>query len=260
MINTFGVVGAFSGMFRDGCVIGESSEKGAVGVSLNANSVAYYSLTLFSILLYQPSKLKYSKVVLCVGVMIAIIAGIISFSRSWIILVTFFVLALFLLTSHKRSLFAAIIAAIIIAPTFSFFSNVASVYSDRFTSDDMETVGNRKHITMKLFDYMEENPDTYLWGSGVLTYSENTKQTVTPHNATQQIFVCTGIIGLLAFFVPLFLFCKRYYTKERGFLPFLPFLICFLDIQTIQFLSPHFLMLPIIASLYCIKPELNEHE
>lgn len=260
MINTFGIVGAFSGMFRDGTIIGASSEEGAVGVSLNANSVAYYSLALLSMLLFNPASLKMSRFIIAAGVIIAVMAGVISFSRTWILLVALFVLALFALTSQKKSLIVALVAASIIVPTFSVFSDVTSGYTERFNSDDMETAGNRQGITMRLFDYMNENPDAYFWGSGVLTYGDNTKQTVSPHNATQQVFVCTGLLGLLLFIYPIYKFCAKYYSKRRGWLPYLPFIICLLDIQTIQFLSPHFLMLPLLMCLYCIKPELLEHE
>lgn len=260
MINTFGVAGAFSGLFRDGTIIGASSEEGAVGVSLNANSVAYYSLALLSMLLCQPSRLKMSRIVIATGVIIAVMAGVISFSRTWLLLVAIFVLALFGLTSRKISLIITLLAAVIIVPTFSIFADVTSGYTERFNSDDMETAGNRKGITMRLFDYMNENPDAYFWGSGVLTYGDNTKQTVSPHNATQQVFVCTGLLGLLLFAYPIYKNCTRYYSKKRGWLPYLPFFICLLDIQTIQFLSPHFLMLPLLICLYCIKPEILEHE
>lgn len=257
MIKTYGIAGAFSGLYRDGTVIGSASDVNAVGVSLNANSVAYYSLALISIILCNPSRLQMSRLFIIVGVIISILAGIISFSRTWIILLSLFLLAIFTLTSQKKALLLAFLAALIVVPTFSVYSDITDAYSQRFQSEDLQTAGNRQGITIQLFEYLNNNPTAYIWGAGVLTYGDNTQLKVSPHNATQQILVCTGLLGLFTFVIIIYKFLRKNFFKERNWISVLPFIICFLEIQTIQFLSPHFLLFPILGTMYNMKPDLR---
>ena len=258
MIDTYGIVGAFSGLYRDGSVIGKSSNENAVGVSLNANSVAYYSLALISIILCNQSKLKISRFLITAGIIISMLAGIISFSRTWIILLSLFILIVFFLTSQKKAFLIAFLAALIIIPSFSGYSDITNGYSQRFQSEDIQTAGNRQGITRFLFNYLNDNPSAYIWGVGVLTYEEYTQQAVSPHNATQQILVCTGLLGLLIFTITIYKYGRKNFLRNRDWISLLPFFICLLEIQTIQFLSPHFLLFPIIGTMYCMKPELEQ--
>ena len=262
MLTTYGITETFSGIHRDGSTMGNSEDgKNIIGVALNANSIGYFSLAAITLLFLGNKKLNMPYYVYLLCYIISIIAGIISFSRAWMILTTMSFILFILFNNFnlkKKIIFMLVIACIsvvIINTNYGLFQNIFDVFYSRFTNSDITTAGNRTNISTKFLNFLSENTEAWIWGNGLI----NSKyiNEVSIHNGTLQILISYGIIGLFVFFFSGIMFFYKLSSKRITKIQYIPFIACFLMLQSLQFLSPYFLMFPILVSMIATKINID---
>lgn len=231
------------------------SEKEMV-TAMNPNQLAFYTITAFSILLYIKGIFRnsLSKVVLMI---VLVFAGIMSASRTWIIIMAIVLVMYFLFSGMKGKFSFVLVTAIVFILAMRFNTYTEAIYSrfeNRFEEASLSTAGHRTEIIRDYNQWLANNPQRMVYGAGSLYYTEICKINYSTHNSIQQIIVCYGILGLLIFTVCIFVYHKRYTRRNQArFWYCIPFIVCFIFSQTGQFLSPACMMLPFIAATLPLK-------
>lgn len=233
---------------------------------MNPNTLAYFSVVCYSCLLIGYKKLRINIWLYYCLMALTIINGVLAVSRTWLVLVA--VITLFYFTQRKstKKLIIATVAVVVLSVFgFSFINSIIDRFDSRMSNNSLSTAGGRAEIFQEYNDMVLNNPQLWMFGTSVTNYknvsndmysfSATTKQANgAMHNATQQIYVCCGFLGLIVFGVVAYKIYQLY--MRRGRIPkiyFLPILSAFLFCQTIQFLTPSFLMLPFIIGVFCLR-------
>lgn len=257
-IMVYGVDGVLLGAMRIGGDDTAFDLEGPIDVTrMNANNVAYFSITAISLILFSP-KCVYSSFERFFFLFLLFFVGVLSTSRTWLILMGVIFILFFLFSGVKRK-----ISGLILVITLFFvvlqYTEYTENFVDRFSSrmedqENVESLGGRVDLFKAYNDYMNSHPERKMYGTGVLYYSNICKIWNGMHSGVQQIYVCYGIIGIMIFLTSFFLFYRKYLRgKKVFFFNIIPFIICLIFDQTIQFLSPHALMFPFVATLLPFK-------
>lgn len=227
---------------------------------LNPNQLAFYSITAFSLLLFVKDVFC-NKLLKFVLIIIIIISGILTGSRTWIILMAVVLMLYFGLSEIKGKLsFALVLIALLFVTSRygDFGEMIYSRYEHRFEEENFSTGGHRTVIFKDYNQWLRNNPGRIIYGAGALYYNNIAHLQFSTHNSSQQIIVCYGIIGLLIFASCFIVYHKRYairYKHKLGY--YVPFIICFIFSQTGQFLSPACMMFPFVATALPLKLTTN---
>lgn len=250
----FGVAETLLGSARLGA--GFEEEEMSEGMTeLNANYMGYYSIVAIALLLFiknlfNKNWLKY------VLLTVLVLAGIMSSSRTWLLIMALVVIIHFIV-GQKRTKFEIIVFVLLLIVFASRFTNYTDAFigrfENRFEEENLSTVGRRTDIFAEYNQFLNEHPEKMMFGTGCIYYKKICNIAYSTHNGTQQLIVCCGLFGLIVFAWCGVVFYRRYYTKAVGFLVYVPFFICVLFLQTIQFIYPTSLMLPLVAALLLLK-------
>lgn len=257
IIMNYGILAIIAGEVRDGVAMGYDNSEDILGhLTMNANTIAYYAITLLSILLLGRKKLDISSnIILYVAIFIAVAAGLLSFSRTWLIL-TSTIIFLYILNSRSR-LFAAILMVVltllIMTTQNSVVESIGGVYQTRMSDDNFQTGGGRFVIFRDYNRAWIDSPKYVIMGTGVTNYRQVLRQEYSMHNGLQQIWVCHGILGFAVFMLSVIKYMISFRNRRLNFIYYLPFISCFVFDQSIQFLSPYALMLPFLPTLYVLS-------
>ena len=236
---------------------GEELARGSMGVidddtsthfALNANTLAYFSIALLVILFLGYNNLKINKYLFYILLLISVISGVLSQSRTWLILVcVIFVMLIFCLNIRGKFklLFLSMVfslTAIIFYKDFIYI--IYDSFFSRFNELNIETAGGRTEIFRNYNVFMWSNPQYVLTGTGCLQYKQVAGIENSCHNAIQQIFVSYGLVGLLIFVIS-YVRSMKIGNTRTSFISYIIALTPILFIQSIQFLHPHYLMLPV---------------
>ncbi len=251
------------GAFRFGAV--DKEIEGAVALSLNANSLAYYSITGITCGVFMAERRKGLVRILYIAIAVfSAVAGFFTVSRSWL-LVAALCLLLYIaskLRSPRQFLaMAGVLLVLIVLGAILTAQNpeLLDGFVARFTADDMETGNQRTEIFSRYMGYYFGNPRYILFGTGVTQHLKVLKTTISMHNGTQQVLVCTGLVGFILYLCALVGPVLRAIKQgKRSFAGWLPLLGVVLFIQTIQFLNPMMLMLPYIIGVYALRAGAQE--
>lgn len=264
-VQTYGIISILSGAIRIGDVnsdlamrVGMSADidETSTHFSVNPNTLAYFSISAISLLLVGKDKLKINKILYILSFASLLIAGALTVSRTWILCL---VLLLALYFQKKiRENFAFLLLALTIILVFLFVfkdSIIAELFSSRMDNGNVATGGGRTEIFSKYMNFLLNNPIHLLFGCSVIHYRDVAHIVNSVHCGLQQILVCYGCLGMVIFLVMAYQFKKRFYSYRgrKPFLYLLPFLIILLFDQSIQFLNPHYLMLPFIFACYALR-------
>jgi hypothetical protein len=253
----FGVEETLLGSARLGT--GFEGEDISEGITeLNANFMAYYSVTamaliLFTKNLFNKNWLKY------VLLAILVLAGIMSSSRTWLLVMALVVIIHFIVGQRRTKFEILIVVLFLIILAFkytSFTDAVIDRFSDRFEEENLSTAGRRTEVFAEYNQYLEEHPEKLAFGTGCIYYRRICNISYSTHNGTQQLLVCCGLFGVLMFVCCGMAYYRRYRKKNKmaiGFMAFVPFFICVVFLQSIQFIYPPSLMLPLVAALMPLK-------
>lgn len=249
MIVSFGLETLMMGYLRGAMGDVEMEEEGKL--ILNANSLAYISIVLISILLIGAKKLRISPILYYTFFIVAILSGMGSFSRTWMLL-SGLILVVYLI--YRRSLKASFslifVFGVIIMCFPTILDGFVNVMTNRINDDNFATGGSRSDI-FKQYNLKWFNDLFYiLFGVGVNTYKIVLHISKSIHNSIQQIYVCLGIVGLFIYIYSFFKFYRFNFPGKRTIMNILPFVFSVLFLQSIQFLQPYNLMLPLIPACY----------
>lgn len=252
---TYGPIGIFMNRIGDAELDDNMRQGGLRIFSMNANTVGYFCAVTYSCLLLGRKKLKMNIVLYSVVLIIILVAGALSVSRTWILIVILATLVYAILYTSKWMLIMIISASFIFGGTVVYYmEDFIKPFEQRFDSNDISSGNGRAEVFEKFVHYQYENPGTIPFGIGAVAYKDVSHIKSSMHNASQQIFVCTGLFGLLIFVYMAYKFYKLFiYKKKIQFLYLLPMISGFLFVQSIQFLNPYYLMLPFIVSSMAIK-------
>jgi len=253
------------GMFRFGAV--DKNTDSAMALSLNANSLAYYSITGITCGILLAERRKGPVRVLYIAMAVfAAVTGFFTISRSWILIVAL-VLLLYILSKLRslKQFLALVLVVVLLVLAFVVLINnnptLLEGFITRFTEEDVETGNNRNQIFSKYMEYYFSNPRYILFGTGVTQYHAVLENAGSIHNGSQQVLVCTGFLGFVLYLFALggpVLQARR--QGKRPFIEWLPLLSVVAFVQTIQFLSPMMLMLPYIIGVYALKAGGQKNE
>lgn len=245
------------GQFR----IGEGREE-SVGIklSLNANSLAYYSLVgIFCSFLLMENTTAGRKLWCFAGVLLFTSVGFLTLSRSWVLI--FGVCLLLYILSKMRSPKHLLVALLTIGAMIALAVYISGKnpellagFETRFNDDTVESGGSRTYIFQKYMDVYFSNFRFVLLGTGVTQGNVVAGMAGSMHNGTQQILVCCGLVGFVLYMIVLLSATLKVGPGKRISLVYwLPLISVVVFTQTIQFLNPTMLMLPYIIGVYALK-------
>lgn len=206
----------------------------------NQNMVALFAvlaITLIAVCLYHERKHLVLNVALIVYF---IFFGLFTASRTFIICLLVFALLLLLYTMRKSLsktiliMIACFVVVMILANTV--FADLFSKLFSRFYVEDV-TAG-RGSLIREYNNFIFSHWKNVLFGIGLQNVVPVTGISHSPHNGIQEIMLCWGVIGIIAFVLLFFTIIKRYKHlkyKKGAFIYALPFIIYLLFIQTVQF-------------------------
>jgi len=255
-VQEYGTAGLFLGSIRiGGDAEFETSAENQFTV-MNPNSLAYFSITAISLLLFIKESIN-NRTLKLVLLFILFLTGVLSTSRSWLLLSAIVCFTYFLTTKLKGRVGFIImfLAFFMVAESYTDYAeNLMGRFEDRFQAEDMLSVGGRESVFEDYNSFLINNPEHFVFGTGVIYYKQVAKITSSIHSGFQQLYVCYGIVGVILYLTSFVLFFKRYRKGMRFQLAcFMPFFTCFVFDQTIQFLMPHFLMLPFVATMLPLR-------
>jgi len=255
--NSFEITEIFSGKVRGGALGVEDSriELATNHLVMNANTIAYYAIC--SVACLQTLLKFYRHKPFVIALIIVILAcGTLSFSRTLVLCLAIFFLLYTLLSSRglniKYILFVGLIFVSVTYFAESFTDSIYNVFIERSKEKSFASAGGRTILFDEYNGKWFANIEYIFFGCGVVSARETLHGSNAIHSGLQQIWVCLGIIGFLLFIQQLTAYILRYRRRNR-WLYILPFLITMLFDQSVQFLNPYPLMLPIVVSLLVWK-------
>ncbi len=251
----FGPIGIFAHRMGDVSIYDESLSADLRVFSLNCNNIGYFSTVLYACLLLGYKRLHLSPILYYAIFISNILIAALTVSRTWLLMIVLLTLLYGVMYLKRWKLIVLISATIIFGGGLAvYFSDFIEPFQKRLTNGDIETANGRTEIFSEYLTFMSENAEALPLGLGAVSYSDITGCSYSTHNATQQIFVCTGIMGLMLFTAISLVFFRMFIRRRHIKLIFLlPLLSALLFVQTIQFLNPYFLMLPFIIGAMSIK-------
>lgn len=256
IIVNHGVLSLIMGELRSGMAMGVENIEDAEGhLVMNANTIAYFSVTLLSLLLLGRSRIHItSKIFYYVSIVISLLAGILSFSRTWLLL-TVIVIVLYSFNAKHRVLAITLYAmcALVIMTTQNLaIESISGVFQTRMEDETFETGGGRFDIFTDYNNTWIESSRFILIGSGASHYRLALNKEHSMHNGLQQIWICHGLLGFAVFMISILQFLKMHSKRKLKHIYYLPIIACFIFDQSIQFLVPYQLMLPFLPTLYVL--------
>ena len=247
---------------------GDIHEVEGMTLNLNANSLAYYSLTGIACGLLLTEKAKGTgKVWYIALIALFVLVGFFTVSRSWLLMAAACLLLYILSKLRNPKHFIMLLLTIVVAAVLVFYwfkknPELLSGFETRLNDDTVETGGSRTIIFQKYMDIYFSDPRFIFFGTGVTQYRDVVGTVGSIHNGTQQILVCCGFIGFAVYMIVLF--GPAIKANRRKWMPlayWLPLLSVIAFTQTIQFLNPTMLMLPYIIGIYALRAggESNEN-
>lgn len=246
----------FEGEGEVRAAMGFGEETGSTHFVANANNLAYFSIVLIALLVSLKKQVFSSNLIFLILLTIAILAGILSRSRTWIMLTSALLLIEFISrkgTARIKFLSSSIALGFIAFYLFSdFIDSAIDGFMTRLELDNISTAGNRTVLMKEYFDYMSNHVEYMTGGTGAIYYKEIARCSNSCHNAFQQIYIAYGILGCMFFFLTFIKSIINHHSTSN-ILNYLPFIVALLFIQSIQLLNPFHLMIPLAITSLAYK-------
>lgn len=254
MLSQYGIAGLLTGYYRSGALgsVDNDAELMKGHLAANANTIAYYAICAISTAIVCMKSLPYNKWLLSALIFVCFLGGIFTFSRTFILCIALF-LMLFIFFQNYRStgrfiIIASAIAVLVLVSLGDYVNDIFGVFSMRAEVDDITTGGGRTEL-FTIYNKLWGSDIFYIvFGCGAVDYWHVLKAPNASHCGLQQIWVCLGLIGFTLFLFELISYLRRYLDR-RNMIMLVPFLVSFLFDQSVQFLNPYSLLLPIIPTL-----------
>ena len=204
----------------------------------NENMVALFAVVTISLLIMMIYKSRKCFIFKALLILYFTFFGLITASRTFLLCLIGCGVLVILHTAGKSMAKAfAGIAGILAGVAL-----IANVFSDqilriihRFNVSDVSS--GRSSLFALYNDFLLSNPKFLVFGIGLQGVTEKTGIFNAPHNGTQEVFVCWGIIGLVlmaGLFLCILRNPKKFTGKKSSFAGFFPLVVYFVFIQTIQ--------------------------
>lgn len=237
-------------------------------LQLNANSLAYYCIVGIACgMLAIISEFGTSKIIGITSVILCTITGILTASRSFLIVMAIVLILTFIAMPKKKSvvflcfmvLVGMILAGIALAQRYP---ELIEGLIARLTDGNVLTGGGRLALFKSYIDAFLLKPRLLFTGTGVVHYKQITGIYNSMHNATEQIVICYGVIGAIVFLIGILRPAWRSMriNSSRKLIQLIPMIAVLLFVQTIQFINPEMLMLPYIIAVYALRIGSNIDE
>ena len=207
----------------------------------NENMVGLFALIAIGLLLIQLHRNKKHRILKIAMIVYFLFFGLMTTSKTFIICFAM-MFAMFLLYMFRTSIIKATgimlasVTALLIAANTIFASEVQRLMV-RFQAADLST--GRNDLIKYYNKFIFSDWKRAVFGIGLQEVVEKSGAHNSPHNATQELILCWGIIGLLV----ILLLAFRIYRKTRKDLEikpeivyYLPAIMFLIFIQTIQFI------------------------
>jgi len=244
--------------YRFGNVKNLIDQEAILMVSNNANNIAYYCIMATSSILVVINNKRTSKLLGIFFMSIFVLGGLLTASRSFVIVLVLLI-CIYLFIQFKPRVENIIILIVSLLLIWGFYIIISNVFPELIKSilyrfQEVNITGDRGIIFDHYNNFMLLNPINTIFGIGLLSMATVTGIELAPHNGIQQIWVAYGFLGL-AFF--LYVLNKIILNAKQGrkvkVLFYLPLITIILFTQTIQFLAPFELMLPMIIGFSSIR-------
>lgn len=261
MFIEYGLDAILTGMLRSGAlgVVDNDVTKMQGHLAMNANTIAYLSVsvvTIFSVMLSKYICGHRTKLLYITIIIVSLVAGLLSFSRTYIGVIFIFAIMFISLTKGRRKIVIIEVLTLLSIVVVFFCSdilfNMVNSFTNRMEDSNMATAGGRT-VLFQLYNKAWLGDISYIiFGAGVVSYWKTLHVYNAIHNGLQQIWVCLGIIGFLTYIVRISTYLYRCYIKKNVII-YLPFFASLLIDQSIQFLAPYPLVLILLATLQMPK-------
>ena len=250
------------GWFR----FGETQREETEGMSLilNANSMAYYSITGIAcgILCAEKSK-GWRRFIYIIVVVFLLAAGFLTVSRSWLLIAAGCLALYFLskLRSWKQLVPVVLVGGALVVIGILWLNDnpyLLQAFETRMEDDTVSTGGSRTVIFEQYMEYWVSDLRVFWLGVGVSQGNAVVNQSWdvlgAMHNGLQQILVYCGLVGFVVYMaalgIPVFGALKG---KKQKLINWLPLIGWVVFVQVIQFLNPCMLMLPYVICIYALR-------
>ncbi len=248
-----------TGTFRIGHI--NQYDDTVVGLmSMNANGIALMTMIAISSLVLMISKDRIKKRFAVPLIVYFSFVGFLTISKTFLLVyVGFWVLySLWYVKKNKSNIFKPILLFAALGILTASLWNTALVQNivARFNSEDITT--GRTDVIFEYLNYMTNSTREFFIGIGLQNVTNKTSIIRVPHNAILEIFVCFGLIGLIAyaaFFTALIRSAVRYNKKAKEkniFVNFIPFIVFIVFIQSLQFLRINYIYASIATVYACM--------
>lgn len=214
--------------------------KEGMRVSYNPNGLGVICMqtTLFSLLMFRVDGKTYQ----VISAILAIFIGITTQSRTYYIVASAALIVFFMFSRsnskdfvRKISISVVSIAAFCYAITH-WLRGYLEAFGNRMQSDDI--LNGRGEIALEYFEKFFENPLKILIGVGLQDYNKKYELEMASHNATQEIMLTWGLLGLLCVVLLFLVVFKNLKLRNANFADkivfTLPFFATLLYMQTGQ--------------------------
>jgi len=222
-------------------------------ISYNPNGLGNISMCamLLSLVLYKID----NRIVYIISAIGSALVGIMTQSRTFVV-VSIIGMAFFILFNQEDRKGKGRTIVVVTAGAVAVYFLITRVLYDYLLGLlkrwDMEDFSNgRVDITKEYFEKMFQSIDRFIFGVGLQNYNEKYNMSMACHNATQEVLVVWGCIGLIIVFVLLCSVLMQLPMKEKPFREkivfLLPFLMSLMYMQTGQGFSDYASMLRLIV-------------
>lgn len=262
---TYMTTGSFMSIFLDnartGVTMGGDAQVvvGQTHMALNANSLAFISILGISCLLVGRKFFGLNKIIYSSLFFLLLFGGAITVGRTWMLVLLLVLLTYILVSNFKRKiqfLFLSLLIFLFIAQLDELnavLSIISSDFLDRFSSSDLSEAGGRKDLWYVYMDIWASSLDYIILGISSPNYRLLFPQINAIHNFTQQVFVCTGLLGFLVYLMFFFKIIVCGFREHVGLIHFLPLISALMYLQSISVLSDWLLVLPIFPCIYVLR-------
>ncbi len=259
------ISGIINGSFRIGQVdLIDSDVEGLLG--MNSNGIALLAMAAAAIILLLFNKRKLSLLWSIIGIIFSAFVGFLTVSKTFILVfagmfLLYLIWCIFKGDGKKSTPIIALVVSVL-AVAILLQTNIVKNVLDRFSSSDLTT--GRIDVAKEYLDLMSKDLFGTIFGLGLQNITIKSGFVHVPHNAILEIFVCFGITGLILFsiyFVSLFKMNKAYRKnnnlRKANFVNYLPIIVYFVFIQSLQFMRINYIYAMIALIFACLTLECN---
>lgn len=237
---------SLSSFLKSGIRFGNSEEIAESNIvryalSYNQNFAGLICLINVSICLQSLYYGTYKRLFSTIILLFSLTIGFLTMSRTFVLCfaLTMVLFLLFILKKKPNLLFPVIgTLAFVSFISFVLFSDTINQLTFRFEGDDFA------YERIAIFDnynrFLIQNPNRFFFGLGFqdlfekVNYYSSFRFTNVPHNVFQEVFVCWGIVGLIAVFIFIYLIIKKAMHNRPvkiNLLSLIPFIAFFTSLQ-----------------------------